>query len=162
VDDAIVVLENISRRIEEGMPPMEAALKGTREVGFTVISMSLSLIAVFIPILLMGGHHRPAVPRVRRHAIGCDPGIDGALADRHADDVRAPAEARETASQTGPAVAVQPECVRLGAARLRAFAGVGAAPWPVMMVLLAATICLNVYLYVVIPKGFFPQQDTGG
>src|SRR5471032_1958973 len=55
VDDAIVVLENISRRIEEGMPRMEAALQGAREVGFTVISMSLSLIAVFIPILLMGG-----------------------------------------------------------------------------------------------------------
>ncbi len=55
VDDAIVVLENISRRIEEGVPPMQAALKGTREVGFTVLSMSLSLIAVFIPILLMGG-----------------------------------------------------------------------------------------------------------
>ena len=55
VDDAIVVLENISRRIEAGVPPMEAALKGSREVGFTVLSMSLSLIAVFIPILLMGG-----------------------------------------------------------------------------------------------------------
>ena len=55
VDDAIVVLENISRHIEEGMPPMEAALLGAREVGFTVLSMSLSLIAVFIPILLMGG-----------------------------------------------------------------------------------------------------------
>ena len=55
VDDAIVVLENISRRIEEGMEPMRAALQGSREVGFTVLSMSLSLIAVFIPILLMGG-----------------------------------------------------------------------------------------------------------
>ena len=55
VDDAIVVLENVSRHIEEGMPPMRAALEGTREVGFTVLSMSVSLIAVFIPILLMGG-----------------------------------------------------------------------------------------------------------
>jgi multidrug efflux pump len=55
VDDAIVVLENIWRRVEEGVPPMEAALLGTREVAFTVLSMSLSLIAVFIPILLMGG-----------------------------------------------------------------------------------------------------------
>src|SRR5258708_28189502 len=55
VDDAIVVLENISRRIEEGMSPMQATLAGTREVSFTVLSMSLSLIAVFIPILLMGG-----------------------------------------------------------------------------------------------------------
>ncbi len=55
VDDAIVVLENITRHIEEGMPPFAAALQGAREVGFTVLSMSLSLIAVFIPILLMGG-----------------------------------------------------------------------------------------------------------
>src|SRR6185436_541565 len=55
VDDAVVVLENVSRHIEEGMAPMQAALRGAREVGFTVLSMSLSLIAVFIPILLMGG-----------------------------------------------------------------------------------------------------------
>ena len=55
VDDAIVVLENISRHIEAGMPRVQAALRGAREVGFTVLSMSLSLIAVFIPILLMGG-----------------------------------------------------------------------------------------------------------
>ena len=55
VDDAIVVLENVSRHIEEGMPPMQAALRGAREVGFTVMSMSISLVAVFIPLLLMGG-----------------------------------------------------------------------------------------------------------
>src|SRR5205823_9977581 len=55
VDDAIVVLENVSRHIEEGMSPMKASLQGAREVGFTVLSMSVSLIAVFIPILLMGG-----------------------------------------------------------------------------------------------------------
>ncbi|MDP1075161.1 efflux RND transporter permease subunit, partial [Klebsiella pneumoniae] len=55
VDDAIVVLENVSRHIENGMRPMQAALKGAREVGFTVVSMSISLIAVFIPLLMMGG-----------------------------------------------------------------------------------------------------------
>ncbi|WP_049058991.1 efflux RND transporter permease subunit, partial [Achromobacter xylosoxidans] len=55
VDDAIVVLENIMRHVENGMSPMRAALRGSREVGFTVLSMSLSLVAVFIPILLMGG-----------------------------------------------------------------------------------------------------------
>ena len=55
VDDAIVVLENITRHIENGMSPLEAALLGAREVGFTVLSMSVSLIAVFVPILLMGG-----------------------------------------------------------------------------------------------------------
>ena len=55
VDDAIVVIENITRYIEQGIPPMQAALRGAREIGFTVLSMSLSLVAVFIPILLMGG-----------------------------------------------------------------------------------------------------------
>src|SRR3569833_1392740 len=55
VDDAVVVLENISRHVEQGMPRMQAVLLGAREVGFTVLSMSLSLIAVFVPILLMGG-----------------------------------------------------------------------------------------------------------
>src|SRR5439155_21782031 len=55
VDDAIVVIENVSRYLEKGMPPWEAALKGAREVGFTVLSISVSLVAVFIPILLMGG-----------------------------------------------------------------------------------------------------------
>ena len=55
VDDAIVVIENITRYIEQGMPPMQAALKGAQEIGFTVLSISLSLVAVFIPILMMGG-----------------------------------------------------------------------------------------------------------
>jgi multidrug efflux pump len=62
VDDAIVVLENTSRHIEKGVPPFKAALQGAGEVGFTVLSMSLSLIAVFIPILLMGGIVGPLVP----------------------------------------------------------------------------------------------------
>ena len=55
VDDAIVVIENIARYLEQGMRPLEAALRGAREIGFTVLSMSISLVAVFIPILLMGG-----------------------------------------------------------------------------------------------------------
>src|SRR5690606_29305178 len=55
VDDAIIVLENIVRYIEEGMKPMEAAIKGSKEIGFTVLSITISLVAVFIPILLMGG-----------------------------------------------------------------------------------------------------------
>ena len=65
VDDAIVVLENISRHMEMAASRMQAALQGAREVGFTVISISLSLIAVFLPILLMGGLRRPAFPRIR-------------------------------------------------------------------------------------------------
>ncbi len=89
VDDAIVVMENIVRHMEAGIPRFEAALIGVRQVGFTVLSMSLSLIAVFIPILLMGGQVGRYVPRVRDHALGGDPHLDGHLADDDADDVRA-------------------------------------------------------------------------
>ncbi len=89
VDDAIVVLENITRHIEAGMPRIEAALLGAREVGFTVLSMSLSLVAVFIPILLMGG----IVGRLfREFAVTLSVAILISLvdlADHHADDVRA-------------------------------------------------------------------------
>ncbi len=62
VDDAIVMLENIYRHIEAGLPPYEAAIKGAGEIGFTILSISISLVAVFIPLLLMSGHRRPVVP----------------------------------------------------------------------------------------------------
>ena len=97
VDDAIVVLENISRHLEAGMPRVQAALLGAREVGFTVISISLSLIAVFIPILLMGGivgrlFREFALTLVARHH-----GVAGDLTHNHADDVRAVSAADATA-----------------------------------------------------------------
>ena len=75
VDDAIVVVENIYRHVEHGLSASEAALKGAREIGFTVVSISLSLIAVFIPLLLMGGDRRPAVPRIRHHRDDGDCGV---------------------------------------------------------------------------------------
>ena len=68
VDDAIVVLENITRHIEEGVPPVAATFRGAREIGFTVLSMSTSLVAVFIPDPADGRHRRPLVPGVRGHA----------------------------------------------------------------------------------------------
>ena len=88
VDDAVVVLENVSRHIEDGMSPSDAALQGAREVGFTVVSMSISLIAVFVPILLMGGiigrlFREFAVTLFRRHF-----GFVDRFAHYHADDVR--------------------------------------------------------------------------
>ena len=89
VDDAIVVIENITRYLEEGETPMEAAMKGSREIGFTVLSMSISLIAVFIPLLLMGG----IVGRLfREFAVTLSVAIVVSLvrfADHHAHDVRA-------------------------------------------------------------------------
>ena len=89
VDDAIVVVENIYRHIEDGMAPLEAALNGSREIGFTVLSISLSLVAVFIPLLADGRHHRAAVPRVRHHRHGGNCRIGLRVAHADADALRA-------------------------------------------------------------------------
>ncbi len=117
VDDAIVVLENISRHLEAGMPRIQAALLGAREVGFTVLSISLSLIAVFVPILLMGG-----IPGrlFREFTVTLSFAILISLvdfADHHADDVRAVLTHRSARGK--PA---SQEHVRPRARRLRAFA----------------------------------------
>ena len=160
VDDAIVVLENISRRIEEGVPPMQAALAGSREVGFTVLAMSLSLIAVFIPILLMGG----IVGRLfREFAVVLSVAI---LISLLVSLTTTPMMCARMLRREG----TRPHG-RLYHASERAFAAVlgwyeVSLAWAlrhglVMLALLAATVCLNVYLYVIVPKGFFPQQDTG-
>ena len=94
VDDAIVVIENVTRHLEQGMAPMEAALRGAKEIGFTVLSISLSLVAVFIPILLMGG----IVGRLfREFAVTLSVAILVSLADfsdHHPHDVRSPSKAR--------------------------------------------------------------------
>jgi multidrug efflux pump len=160
VDDAIVVLENISRRIEEGMSPMQATLAGTREVSFTVLSMSLSLIAVFIPILLMGG----IIGRLfREFAVTLSVAILVSLMVSLTTTPMMCARLlkREPARKRG----------RLYRASEYAFATLHrgyerSLSWalrhgPLMMLLLLVTVCLNVWLYVIVPKGFFPQQDTG-
>ena len=161
VDDAIVVLENIWRRVEEGAPPMEAALLGTREVGFTVLSMSLSLIAVFIPILLMGG----IIGRLfREFAITLSVAIVISLAlSLTTTPMMAARLLRKETRKKEPG--------RLSRLSQGAFEGLKrgyarSLTWAlrhslIMILLLAATVCLNVYLYVIVPKGFFPQQDTG-
>ena len=94
VDDAIVVLENITRYQEQGLAAEPAAMRGAAEIGSTVLSMSISLVAVFIPYSAHGRHHRPAVPRVRRGAIHCHPDLARGLAHHHAHDVLHPVEAR--------------------------------------------------------------------
>jgi len=160
VDDAIVVLENTSRHIEKGMPPFAAALQGAREVGFTVLAMSLSLIAVFIPILMMGG----IVGRLfREFAITLSVAILVSLVVSLTTTpmmcarlLRPPREGpRGRLYRWSKAGFV---ALHSGYRRSLEFV-LGHGPW-VMLVLLA-TVCLNVYLYVIIPKGFFPQQDTG-
>ena len=160
VDDAIVVLENVSRHIEQGVPPMEAARRGAREVGFTVLSMSLSLIAVFIPILLMGG----IVGRYfREFAVTLSIAIGISLLLSLTMTPMMCSRLLRAAVERRPG--------RFSAWSERAFGAVhrGYAKslgWVLdhgvlITVILFATICLNVYLYFVIPKGFFPQQDTG-
>jgi len=160
VDDAIVVLENVSRHIEEGMPPMKAALQGAREVGFTVLSMSLSLIAVFIPILLMGG----IVGRYFREfavtlsvAILISLILSLTMTPMMCSRLLRPEKDRRHG--------------RFHAWSERAFESMRhgyerSLGWMldhglIVMLVLLVTVCLNVYLYVIIPKGFFPQQDTG-
>ena len=88
VDDAIVVIENISRYLEAGDSPMQAAMRGSREIGFTVLSMSSSLIAVFIPLLLMGGDHRKVIPGICGHVERGHRCFSLCFAHHHADDVR--------------------------------------------------------------------------
>ncbi|MEN6621889.1 MAG: multidrug efflux RND transporter permease subunit [Smithella sp.] len=160
VDDAIVVLENISRHIEAGMKPLAAALIGAKEVGFTVLSMSLSLIAVFIPILLMGG----VVGRLfREFAVTLSAAIAVSLAVSLTTTpmmcarlLRAKDELKQNRlyMKTERVFEIILEFYR----RTLHWA---LAHGRVMMLILLIVICLNVFLYVVIPKGFFPQQDTG-
>ena len=99
VDDAIVVVENIYRHIEDGMAPLEAALTGSREIGFTVLSISLSLVAVFIPLLADGRDHRAAVPRIRHHRDGGDRRLGLRVADADADALRALPAPRQRAAR---------------------------------------------------------------
>jgi multidrug efflux pump len=155
VDDAIVVLENISRHVEEGMPRVQAALLGAKEVGFTVVSISLSLIAVFLPILLMGG----IVGRLfREFANTLSLAILVSLA------ISLTTTPMMCALFLRPPVHAGPKKKTLFD-RAQAFYGRTLA-WSlrhsllVIMVLLV-TIGLNFVLFVKIPKGFFPQQDTG-
>jgi hypothetical protein len=113
VDDAIVMLENIARYRELGDSPMEAALKGAAQIGFTLVSLTISLIAVLIPLLFMGDVVGRPVPRVCHHAGGFDPHLAGGVADADADDVRA------HAARAGAARADRPRHARPGHRALR-------------------------------------------
>ena len=160
VDDAIVVMENTTRHIEAGMTRMSAALLGAREVGFTVVSMSLSLVAVFIPFMFAGG----IVGLIFREftvtlsvsilislviSLTTTPMMCSLLLARQ--DSRKP-------SRFGQAFERSFDQLRKNYVRTLDWA----LHHPrIMLLILFATIGLNIYLYVVIPKGFFPQQDTG-
>ncbi len=160
VDDAIVVIENVTRYLEQGFHPFEATLRGAREIGFTVLSMSTSLVAVFIPILLMGG----IVGRLfREFAVTLSVAIAVSLI------------VSLTTTPMMCARFLKPEGRRqhgrLYSASERAFqwilrryeAGLAwvLAHQRLTLALTLITVCVNAYLYVAVPKGFFPDQDTG-
>jgi multidrug efflux pump len=156
VDDAIVVLENISRHMEEGMPAMAASLRGAREVGFTVLSISLSLIAVFTPILLMGG----ILGRLFREftvtlsvAILISLAVSLTTTPMMCGLLLRPRRA-DRAERRGGFF----DRVRNGYARTLTWA---LRHRGVVLLIFIATLCLNVELFIFVPKGFFPQQDTG-
>ncbi|MFL6428538.1 MAG: multidrug efflux RND transporter permease subunit [Acidobacteriaceae bacterium] len=160
VDDAIVVLENITRYLEQGMTPFDAAMKGSKEIGFTVLSMSTSLIAVFIPILLMGG----IVGRLfREFAVTLSVAIAVSLV---LSLTTTPMMCAKFLRQHNPS-----ERSRAYLFGERAFNGLLAGydrglRWVlrhqnITLLIAVGTLALNIYLYVIVPKGFFPQEDTG-
>ncbi|MET0379432.1 MAG: multidrug efflux RND transporter permease subunit [Spongiibacteraceae bacterium] len=163
VDDAIVVVENVSRHIEKGMEPFAAALLGVREVGFTVLAMSVSLIAVFIPLLFMGGivGHlfrefavtlAVAVMISLLVSLTTTPMMCAHVLQRHPEPAR------------GWLLRLHQLFEKFLSALTDSYRE--SLDWALrhgrlMLALLVATIGLNVFLFAVVPKGFFPQQDTG-
>ncbi len=160
VDDAIVVLENVSRYIERGMEPFEAALIGAREVAFTVVSMSVSLVAVFIPILFMGG----IIGRLfREFAVTLSVAIGISLV---VSLTTTPMMCSRLLKRSAPGkqgrLARWSESAFNRVVRGYARSLGWALRFPLLMLIVfIATVALNFYLYAVVPKGFFPQQDTG-
>ena len=158
VDDAIVVIENITRYLEQGMKPFAAALRGAREIGFTVLTMSTSLIAVFIPLLLMGG----VVGRLfREFAVTLSVAIGVSLAVSLTTTPMMCAHLLKEHTDHGWLYRIN-EGVFNWIVRLygRALTRVLRHP-AITLAVLAATIALNVNLFLRVPKGFFPQQDNG-
>lgn len=168
VDDAVVVLENTKRHVEAGMPPRQAALQGAQEVGFTVLSMSTSLVAVFIPILFMGG----IVGRLfREFAVTLSAAIfisllvsltvtpmmcahvlrrDQKNLEKHTTKESAAFSAEGAFTKRGGLYPFYQRSLQWSLNHPR-----------LMLFLTCAAICLSIYLAIITPKGFFPQQDTG-
>jgi len=160
VDDAIVVIENITRYLEQGMAPMEAALKGASEIGFTVLSISISLVAVFIPILMMGG----IVGRLfREFAVTLSVAILVSLAisltttpmmcSRLLKNLRD--------EQHGKAYRASERAFNSVLGVYERSLGWVLKHSTLTLIVLGITIAFNFYLFAIVPKGFFPQQDNG-
>src|SRR5208283_1240480 len=160
VDDAIVVIENISRYLEKGLSPFQAALQGAKEIGFTVISISVSLVAVFIPLLLMGG----IVGRVFREfaltvtvaiavSVFVSLSITPMLCSRFL-------KAHDEKRQHGRLFMLFEHGFEAFHNWYERSLRVVLRHQPLTMLVFAVTLATTVLLYIVIPKGFFPQQDT--
>ena len=158
VDDAIVVIENITRYLEQGMHPMEAALKGAKEISFTVLSMSASLIAVFIPLLLMGG----IVGRLfREFAVTLSIAIAVSLAVSLTTTPMMCAHLLKTHREHGWLYRVTERIFQASIDLYGATLSAALRAAPLTLAILLATIGLNVYLFIHVSKGFFPMQDNG-
>jgi multidrug efflux pump len=160
VDDAIVVTENISRHIEEGLSPLAAALKGADEIGFTVLSISVSLVAVFIPILMMGGY----IGRLfREFAVTLSVAIFVSMIISLTTTPMMAAvllKSRKDHKPGGLYLASEKMFDSILWAYEKALRWVLQNQF-LMLVVTVATLALTVFLYIRIPKGLFPQQDTG-
>jgi multidrug efflux pump len=160
VDDAIVVLENITRYVEHGMDAVQAAFKGAAEIGFTVISMSVSLVAVFIPLLMMGG----IVGRLfREFAVTLSIAIGVSLLvsltttpTMCAKFLRPPKNEKRNLFYRGSEWVFDKLL-----ASYRHSLTIVLDHQPVTLLVTILVACLSVFLYIKVPKGFFPQQDTG-
>jgi multidrug efflux pump len=160
VDDAIVVIENITRYLEKGMSPYDAAMKGSKEIGFTVLSMSLSLIAVFIPILLMGG----IVGKLfREFAVTLSVAIAVSLLVSLTTTPMLCARFLKARDESRHGKVYKASEYAFNWLHSEYASGLR---WVLrhqvfMLCVVAGTMALNVYLFMIVPKGFFPQQDTG-
>jgi multidrug efflux pump len=160
VDDAIVVLENITRYLEQGIKPVQAAFRGAREIGFTVLSMSVSLVAVFIPILMMGG----IVGRLfREFAVTLSAAIAVSLIVSLSTTPSMCAQLLKPLGHEKHGGAYQAS-QKVFDGILKMY-GIGLGwvlrhQFAVLMITIA-TACLSIFMYQNVPKGFFPQQDTG-
>jgi multidrug efflux pump len=160
VDDAIVVIENITRYLEEGMKPYEAAMKGSKEIGFTVLSMSVSLIAVFIPILLMGG----IIGKLfREFAVTLSVAIAVSLLVSLTTTPMLCAKflKQRDESRHGRLYRISENAFQwIHHEYNSALRWVLRHQWITLSVAIGCAF-LNIYLFMIVPKGFFPQQDTG-
>ena len=158
VDDAIVMLENIVRHMEMGKPPLQAALDGSREIGFTIVSMTLSLVAVFIPMLFMGGivgrlFHEFAVTIGVGH-----PGLGRRLADADADALQPLPALRSATPRHGRAYAVPSSASTSASSGLRAEPGLGDGPPRAALAFSLVILVGTVVLFLRRPQGLHPQR----